>query len=97
VLAQTAQVVEYYHTDALGSVRAVTKAGVVVSRHDFMPFGEELEPTIPPPDKRLFTGKERNAETATDHFEARYLTTGVARFVTVDPVIVRGERLFDPQ
>ena len=32
-----AQVVEYYHTDVLGSVRAVTKNGVVVSRHDFIP------------------------------------------------------------
>jgi hypothetical protein len=36
------QVVEYYHLDALGSVRAVTDAqGQVIARHDFLPFGEE--------------------------------------------------------
>jgi len=68
-IAQTTQVVEYYHTDALGSVRAVTnQSGVVIRRHDFLPFGEELQPTVPPPDKPLFTGKERDAETGLDYF-----------------------------
>ena len=48
-LAQTTtQVVEYYTTDAIGSVRAVTKQvngqWQVVTRHDFMPFGEEVAP-----------------------------------------------------
>ena len=40
---QTWQVVEYYDTDAVGSIRVVTDAqGQVVARHDFLPFGEEL-------------------------------------------------------
>jgi hypothetical protein len=47
-LAQaTTQVVEYYSTDALGSVRAVTKkvgTSWQVTRHDFMPFGEPPSP-----------------------------------------------------
>jgi hypothetical protein len=48
-LAQTTtQVVEYYATGALGSVRAVTKqvngTWQVVARHDFMPFGEPPSP-----------------------------------------------------
>ena len=52
----------------LGSVRAVTKqvngTWQVVARHDYMPFGEEgVAPPSPPPDKRLFTGKERDNET----------------------------------
>jgi RHS repeat-associated protein len=85
----TTQVVEYYHTDALGSVRAVTKQvnGVwtVVSRHDFMPFGEEVQPTVAPPYNRLFTGKERDNETGLDYFEARYLRTANGRFTSVDP------------
>ena len=47
----TLQVVEYYHVDALGSVRAVTDAqGQVLRRHDFRPFGEELSPQNPPKD-----------------------------------------------
>jgi len=45
-LAQTTQVVEYYHTDALGSVRAVTnQQGQVIRRHDFKPFGDPPSPT----------------------------------------------------
>ena len=40
-----AQRVEYYHLDALGSVRAVTdQQGRVVERHDYLPFGEEWNP-----------------------------------------------------
>jgi hypothetical protein len=79
--AQTGtQMVEYYHTDALGSVRAVTKVVngqvQVVSRHDYKPFGEEVAPQTPPVDKRLFTGKERDAETGWDYFGARYLAQG---------------------
>ena len=46
VAQTTTQVVEFYHTDPTGSVRAVTKqvngTWQVVRRYDFMPFGEEL-------------------------------------------------------
>ena len=95
------QQVEYYHTDALGSVRAVTKqvngTWQVMARHDFMPFGEEVAPPTPPQDKRLFTGKERDSETGLDYFEARYLRATVARFTTVDPIQVTPARTVDPQ
>jgi RHS repeat-associated protein len=91
----TTQVVEYYTTDALGSVRAVTKQvngqWQVVARHDFMPFGEEVSPQYPPPDRRLFTGKERDAETGQDYFEARYYRSNLGRFTTVDPEHVGGD------
>jgi RHS repeat-associated protein len=97
----TTQVVEYYHTDAIGSVRAVTKQvngqWQVVARHDFMPFGEEVAPQNPPQDKRLFTGKERDSETGQDYFEARYLRVSIGRFTSPDPVRVRPDRLLDPQ
>jgi RHS repeat-associated protein len=101
-LAQTTtQVVEFYHTDALGSVRAVTKQvddeWAVVSRHDFMPFGEEVAPQTPPPDKRLFTGKERDSETGLDYFEARYYRADLGRFTTVDPELNVNEALLEPQ
>jgi len=97
-LAQTTQVVEYYHTDALGSVRAVTnQSGVVIRRHDFLPFGEELQSTVPPPDKPLFTGKERDAETGLDYFGARYQRAGIGRFTSVDPVMTFDKSLADPQ
>ncbi len=86
----TTQVVEYYTTDAIGSVRAVTKQvngqWQVVARHDFMPFGEEVAPPVPPQDKRLFTGKERDSETGQDYFEARYYGGARGRFSSVDPI-----------
>jgi RHS repeat-associated protein len=96
----TTQVVEYYSTDALGSVRAVTKRvdGVLqITRHDFMPFGEEVAPPPPPSDKRLFTGKERDSETAMDHFGARHMRASVGRFTTVDPVMTSVNRTWNPR
>jgi RHS repeat-associated protein len=99
-LAQTTtQVVEYYTTDALGSVRAVTQRvnGVLqVTRHDFMPFGEEVAPPTASQDKRLFTGKERDAETGMDYFGARYYRAAAGRFTTVDPVMTSAH-LTNPQ
>ncbi len=96
----TTQVVEYYTTDAIGSVRAVTKqvngTWQVVARHDFMPFGEEVAPPIPPQDKRLFTGKERDCETGQDYFEARNYRADLGRFTTVDPLGVTSDRMLDP-
>jgi RHS repeat-associated protein len=93
-LAQsTTQVVEYYTTDAIGSVRAVTKlvnGQWQVTRHDFMPFGEEVSPQNPPQDKRLFTGKERDTETGQDYFEARYVRPSIGRFTTPDPLLNSG-------
>ena len=98
-LAQTAQVVEYYHLDALGSVRVVTdQAGQVVSRHDFLPFGEEY-PGVQPAakEKKLFTGHEHDAETGLDYFGARYYEAQVGRFTTIDPVYTWKDNLTDPQ
>jgi RHS repeat-associated protein len=93
--------VEYYHTHALGSVRAVTKQvngqWQVVARHDFMPFGEEVAPPVPPQEKRLFTGKERDHETGLDYFGARYYRADIGRFTTVDPAMTIEENLVDPQ
>lgn len=89
--------VEYYHLDALGSVRVITdQTGAVIERHDYLPFGEEWSPT-PTTDPRKFTGKERDAETGYDYFGARYLSAKTARFTTVDPAFTIAENLADPQ
>jgi RHS repeat-associated protein len=97
--AQTpGEVVEYYHLDALGSVRVVTnQAGAVVRRHDFKPFGEEINVTFPNPDRKLFTGQERDSETGSDYFGARYYRAGIGRFTTVDSELNVNDALADPQ
>jgi len=92
-----AQTVEYYHLDALGSVRAITdQTGAVLERHDYLPFGEEWNPP-PSAAPRKFTGKERDAETGFDYFGARYLSATTGRFTTTDPAYTLGENLIDPQ
>jgi RHS repeat-associated protein len=92
-----AQQVEYYHLDALGSVRAVTDGnGAVITRHDYEPFGEEWnEP--PSSDSRRFTGKERDPESSFDYFGARYYHFETARFSSVDPRLTVASNLKDPQ
>ena len=98
LFGQTWQVVEYYDTDAVGSIRVVTDAqGHVVARHDFLPFGEELSPQTPPHDKKLYTGQERDFETGQDYFGARYYRAEIGRFTTIDPAQTISENLTDPQ
>jgi RHS repeat-associated protein len=100
-----AQVVEYYHLDAIGSVRGVTDAsGNVVERHDYLPFGEECttpacaaNPQAGAGTRRRFTGKERDAETGLDYFGARYYRSQIGRFNTTDPYLDQRAALLSPQ
>jgi RHS repeat-associated protein len=91
--------VVYYHTDAIGSVRAITDAtGAVIGRYDYLPFGE-LWPSVPPPptEVRQFGGKERDEETGLDNFGARHMRAASGRFTTVDPLMDLEAALTDPQ
>lgn len=83
--AQT-EVVEYYGTDALGSVRVVFDAsGTVIARTDYQPFGDLSDATGGLP-ATLFTGQERDTDAALDYFGARFYQPRHGRFTTVDPV-----------
>jgi RHS repeat-associated protein len=84
VFAQSSDQVTYYHTDAIGSVRAITDAsGQLVAREDFLPFGEPW--LVPPtPDVRQFTGQERDAHTGLDYFGVRDYQSGSGRFIRPD-------------
>ena len=98
----------YLTTDALGSVRVVTDdAARVVSRHDYLPFGEEIPATSGPradladyraPDafRHRFTGKERDRESGLDYFGARYFSGAMGRFTGADPDNA-GAELGNPQ
>jgi RHS repeat-associated protein len=44
-----------------------------------------------------FTGKERDAESGNDYFEARYYESSMGRFLSPDPVIITPDRMRDPQ
>ena len=89
----------YTTPDHLGSPRVVTNSGAsVVSRHDYMPFGEELGagvggrttgmgfPGSSDGIRQKFTGYERDAETALDFAHARFYSSSQGRFTSVDPL-----------
>jgi RHS repeat-associated protein len=98
--------VSYTTTDHLGSPRVITdKAGNVISRRDFMPFGEELSsgspnrssyPTNPDTLRKKFTGYEKDQETGLDFAEARYYNNQHGRFTAIDPLLASGKSA-DPQ
>ena len=86
----------YLSMDHLGSTRLVTDANAnVVTRHDFLPFGEELPPGYagrngqwaPGGDNvdQKFTGQVRDQETGLDYFNARYFGAALGRFTSPDP------------
>jgi RHS repeat-associated protein len=99
-------VVEYYHLDAVGNVRAVTdEAGQVIERHDYLPFGEEWCPgppagvcgSVPPGQPKRFTGKERDPETGLDYFGARYYGARIGRFTAIDPYLDQSSAILNAQ
>ena len=89
----------YLTPDPLGSTRLVTAADQsVLSRHDYLPFGEEIgaglggrgsvsgyTASLTDGPTQKFTGKERDAESGLDYFQARYFSGAGGRFTSVDP------------
>jgi RHS repeat-associated protein len=98
--------------DKFGTPRMlVLKTGALadIRRHDFYPFGEEIDASSGARTttagyygafnegvNQQFTGKERDGETTLDYFGARYYSSGLGRFVSVDPLDLSGE-VADPQ
>lgn len=81
-----AATVEYIHTDALGSVVAVTDSnGVVIERREYEPYGRQLAPT-PVADGPGYTGHVSDAATGLGYMQQRYYDPGIGRFLSVDPV-----------
>jgi RHS repeat-associated protein len=98
----------YLIADHLGSTRLVTQGdATVLSRHDYLPFGEEitvgrsadpaygLTESVDGVNQR-FTGKERDAETSLDYFKTRYMANTLGRFTSPDAVFA-GQHMRDPQ
>lgn len=90
-------------TDQLGSPRILTNSlGEVVSRRDFMPFGEEVSPdgthriaslkyNFGDNVRQKFTGYQKDEETSLDFAEARMYQNFHGRFTAVDPLLASGK------
>ncbi len=103
--------INYTATDKLGSPRVITdKLGNVVSRRDFLPFGEEIyanssanrteanKYSLSGQDsvRKRFTGYEKDQETGLDFAEARYYQNQHGRFTAIDPLLASGKSI-NPQ
>ena len=95
--AQAPVVVEYYHLDAVGSVRAITDQARNAVVFDYAPFGDGGVGGGASPAALRFAGKERDPETGLDYFGARYYASRSGRFTTVDPVTTVQDNWLDPQ
>jgi RHS repeat-associated protein len=84
--ALAARTTTYFHTDRAGSVVAATnEAGVVLSRKDYAPFGEQLN-SPPGAERTSYTGKQHDDVIGLTHFGARWFDPEIGRFTGVDPV-----------
>jgi RHS repeat-associated protein len=94
--------------DHLGTPRMVVDySGSLggITRHDYLPFGEEIEAGIGAREtatgyrrdglRQKFTGKERDAETGLDYFMARYFASAQGRFTSTDPLNIPGLQRLD--
>ena len=87
--------VAYLTADHLGSPRINTDVnGQVTARHDYHPFGEEIDGTGGRTTglnygsdtvRKQFTGYERDGETELDFAQARMYENRLGRFTTFDP------------
>jgi len=90
----------YTTPDHLGSPRVVTNSGAsVISRHDYMPFGEELGagvggrttgmgfPGTSDGLRKRYTGYERDTETGLDFAHSRFYSSSQGRFTSVDSLM----------
>jgi RHS repeat-associated protein len=96
----------YTTSDNLGTPRVVTNSSAgVVSRHDYLPFGEELVAgtggrtmgqgySASDGVRQHFTQKERDGETGLDFFASRYYSSSQGRFTSPDSF---GGKLSNPQ
>ncbi|MBQ6613597.1 MAG: hypothetical protein IIX19_07760 [Alistipes sp.] len=92
VFADNSWATNYYITDHLGSVRAVTDAeGEVLDTYDYMPYGSEISSTSSTTTDYRFTGKELQSMVNNSIYDsfARFQNT-YGRFMSIDP---KAERL----
>lgn len=85
--AQAQTTVEYVHTDALGSVVAISNSqGQVTQRREYEPYGAQQSPT--PTNGPGYTGHVYDAATGLVYMQQRYYDPMVGRFLSMDPVAV---------
>ena len=78
--------VYFYHSYHLGSASWITKMDSAI--YSYMPYGEMIANQAPLgyDERYKFTGKERDTETGYDYFGARYYSSSLPQWLSVDPL-----------
>jgi RHS repeat-associated protein len=93
-VARAQETIEYYGTDAIGSIRIVfAPNGQVLGRQDYGPFGNQLL-AVPQLPAERFGGQTTDDESQQANFHARMLQARTGRFTRPDPI---SGGLFEPQ
>ena len=87
----TAELTYFFHPDHLGSASWITDlSGRPVQHLQYKPFGgdyiDQQDPNTEYSERFRFTGKERDAETGFDYFGARYYSSSLGIWLSVDPM-----------
>ncbi len=91
VIGNTTAKKYWYHTDHLGTIKAVTdNLGVPVWKADYFSFGqqygkEKIDPTFEEDDLG-FTGKGFDTDIGLYYFNARWYDADTGRFISEDPI-----------
>jgi len=103
--------IQWLVTDHLGTPRIIADLSgslVGIKRHDYLPFGEELAAGTGGRTtaqgysqvdnvRQKFAASERDGETGLDFMQARYYSSTMGRFTSVDKFFFQQEMLTDPQ
>jgi RHS repeat-associated protein len=92
--------VKYYFSDYLGSTSVIADSNgsiPVLEESDYYPFGGEISVINNDSNGYKFTGKERDAESSLDFFEARHYGSSLGRFMQPDPSGLLAQRPSYPQ
>ena len=86
-----AELTYFFHPDHLGSASWITDlSGQPVQHLQYKPFGgdyiNQQAPGTDYAERFRFTGKERDAETGYDYFGARYYSSSLGIWLSVDPM-----------
>jgi RHS repeat-associated protein len=89
IIRATATTAQYFHQDGLGSVVALTTTGGTDATQRFDAWGNKLASTGAQP-RFGYTGREPDAESGLMYYNARYYDPSIGRFVSRDPIGLRG-------
>ncbi|RVU34860.1 RHS repeat-associated core domain-containing protein [Hwanghaeella grinnelliae] len=78
---------QYYHTDAQGSVVAMTNdAGTIVEQYAYAPYGQSPATQAATGNPYRYTGRRLDPETGLYYYRARYYHPTLGRFLQTDPI-----------